>query len=91
MMTKSSNEYFHKINNLYQCNLCDYNTSRLYNINKHLNTKKHKDVIITKKVAKVAEKVAKVAESQRHFVSVVNPTSIAKAYHYTVINVIIIN
>lgn len=34
-------DYYNDENGVYYCEKCDYTTSRIYNISKHLNTKKH--------------------------------------------------
>ncbi len=46
-MTTLDNENIVKNSNLFYCNYCDYNTSRKYNYDLHVNTIKHKNNEIT--------------------------------------------
>ena len=42
-MTTIDNIFLAKTSNKFYCECCDYNTSRKYNFNIHLNSKRHKN------------------------------------------------
>ena len=37
-----------KVANWFYCNICDYNTSKKFNYDKHLQTNKHKTATVSK-------------------------------------------
>ncbi len=48
-MTTDDNGFLVKISNNFECKICNYCTSRKYNLDLHLNSKKHKKLILTTK------------------------------------------
>ena len=54
-MTTKDNKKLVKISNDFYCDFCDYNTSRKYNYELHLESKKHQNNTFTKKLAKTSK------------------------------------
>ena len=46
-MTTDDNVFLVKSSNFFECSLCDYTTSRKYNLISHINSIKHKNTVIT--------------------------------------------
>ena len=58
-MTTDDNEYLVKTSNLFRCEKCNYNTSRKYNYDLHVDSKKHQKNRITTKNNETLVKVSK--------------------------------
>ena len=58
-MTTNDNEYLVKTSNLFRCEKCNYNTSRKYNYDLHVDSKKHQKNRITTKNNELLVKVSK--------------------------------
>ena len=62
-----------KVAHFYKCNLCDYNTSKKANYEKHLSTQKHKILTNTdKKVANFKDFVCNCGKQYKHRQSLFN-------------------
>ena len=63
-MTTTDNEFLVEISTNYRCNICDYNTSRKYNLEIHLNSIKHKNRLLTTKNNESLVEISKIYKCQ---------------------------
>ena len=63
-MTTTDNEFLVEISTNYHCDICDYNTSRKYNLEIHLNSIKHKNRLLTTKNNESLVEISKIYKCQ---------------------------
>ena len=63
-MTTTDNEFLVEISTNFRCDICDYNTSRKYNLDIHLNSVKHKNRLLTTKNNESLVEISKIYKCQ---------------------------
>jgi hypothetical protein len=63
-MTTTDNEFLVEISTNFRCDICDYNTSRKYNLEIHLNSVKHKNRLLTTKNNESLVEISKIYKCQ---------------------------
>jgi hypothetical protein len=63
-MTTTDNEFLVEISTIFRCDICDYNTSRKYNLDIHLNSVKHKNRLLTTKNNESLVEISKIYKCQ---------------------------
>ena len=63
-MTTDDNVFLVKSSNIFECSICEYTTSRKYNLISHMNSIKHKNTIITTENNDSLVKVSKTYDCQ---------------------------
>jgi uncharacterized protein (UPF0305 family) len=70
-MATNGNKKLAKTSNIFYCEVCDYNASKKYNLELHLNTKKHKNRCLAtndnKKLAKTSKNILQCQVCEKEF------------------------